>query len=189
MNPQPSCSKIIPLKYRIHFGISRHHNSFLLQLWQVQCSVCPKLLANPGSLRNHMKLHTGEKPHICHHCGKCFSQKGKAGCSPAGAAENSDSTEYMFKKKNTKYWFNSLTEVRCESTVSQMYFSKNYFFVISETCILYVNTLIFLQNIKGCYNIILDKIAKRSKVTWSMWIVCHCKHTIVYFLFELQHKL
>lgn len=45
-------------------------------LSQVQCTVCPKLLANSGSLRNHMKLHTGEKPHICHHCGKCFSQKG-----------------------------------------------------------------------------------------------------------------
>ncbi|XP_029317340.1 zinc finger protein 408-like isoform X2 [Cottoperca gobio] len=43
---------------------------------KVQCTVCPKLLANSGSLRNHMKLHTGEKPHICQHCGKCFSQKG-----------------------------------------------------------------------------------------------------------------
>ncbi|KAM6950172.1 zinc finger protein 408 [Lycodopsis pacificus] len=43
---------------------------------KVQCTVCPKLLANAGSLRNHMKLHTGEKPHVCQHCGKCFSQKG-----------------------------------------------------------------------------------------------------------------
>ncbi|XP_033474182.2 zinc finger protein 408 isoform X3 [Epinephelus lanceolatus] len=43
---------------------------------KVQCTICPKLLANSGSLRNHMKLHTGEKPHICQHCGKCFSQKG-----------------------------------------------------------------------------------------------------------------
>ncbi|XP_037615348.1 zinc finger protein 408 isoform X2 [Sebastes umbrosus] len=43
---------------------------------KVQCTVCSKLLANSGSLRNHMKLHTGEKPHICQHCGKSFSQKG-----------------------------------------------------------------------------------------------------------------
>uniref|UniRef100_A0A3P9CJ77 C2H2-type domain-containing protein n=1 Tax=Maylandia zebra TaxID=106582 RepID=A0A3P9CJ77_9CICH len=46
----------------------------------VQCTVCRKLLANSGSLRNHMKLHTGEKPHICQHCGKCFSQKGNLEC-------------------------------------------------------------------------------------------------------------
>ncbi|XP_054627784.1 zinc finger protein 408 isoform X2 [Dunckerocampus dactyliophorus] len=43
---------------------------------KLQCTLCPKLLANSGSLRNHMKLHTGEKPHICQHCGKSFSQKG-----------------------------------------------------------------------------------------------------------------
>eukprot|EP00066_Takifugu_rubripes_P018850 XP_011608116.1 PREDICTED: zinc finger protein 408 [Takifugu rubripes] len=43
---------------------------------KIQCTLCPKLLANSGSLRNHMKLHTGEKPHVCQHCGKCFSQKG-----------------------------------------------------------------------------------------------------------------
>uniref|UniRef100_A0A672FPH3 C2H2-type domain-containing protein n=2 Tax=Salarias fasciatus TaxID=181472 RepID=A0A672FPH3_SALFA len=47
---------------------------------KVQCSVCPKLLANSGSLRNHMKLHTGEKQHICQHCGKCFTQKGNLEC-------------------------------------------------------------------------------------------------------------
>ncbi|KAK0155481.1 Zinc finger protein 408 [Merluccius polli] len=43
---------------------------------KLQCSVCSKWLANSGSLRNHMKLHTGEKPHICQHCKQAFRQKG-----------------------------------------------------------------------------------------------------------------
>ncbi|XP_077375328.1 uncharacterized protein LOC144017528 isoform X2 [Festucalex cinctus] len=43
---------------------------------KLQCSLCPKLLANSGSLSNHMKLHTSGKPHICQHCGKSFNQKG-----------------------------------------------------------------------------------------------------------------
>ncbi|XP_041848105.1 zinc finger protein 408 isoform X2 [Melanotaenia boesemani] len=47
---------------------------------KLQCTVCLKLLANTNSLRNHMKLHSGEKPHICQHCGKCFSQKGNLEC-------------------------------------------------------------------------------------------------------------
>ncbi|CAF91578.1 unnamed protein product, partial [Tetraodon nigroviridis] len=47
---------------------------------KIQCTLCPKLLANSGSLRNHMKLHTGEKPHVCQHCGKCFHQKGNLEC-------------------------------------------------------------------------------------------------------------
>ncbi|XP_060924487.1 zinc finger protein 408-like, partial [Limanda limanda] len=47
---------------------------------KVQCSLCPKLLANLSSLRNHMKLHTGERAHVCQHCGKSFSQKGNLEC-------------------------------------------------------------------------------------------------------------
>lgn len=43
---------------------------------KVRCPKCNKELANAGSLRNHMRLHTGERPYVCPHCGKTFRQRG-----------------------------------------------------------------------------------------------------------------
>lgn len=40
-----------------------------------QCPYCPYSTTAKGRLRDHILTHTGEKPHPCPHCGRCFAQK------------------------------------------------------------------------------------------------------------------
>ncbi len=45
----------------------------------LQCGVCGKIMSRMDALRRHVKIHIGEKPHVCSHCGWSFLQKV---CSP-----------------------------------------------------------------------------------------------------------
>lgn len=40
----------------------------------LRCPACPKTFSHPQSLTAHMKVHKGEKIHVCHYCGKRFNR-------------------------------------------------------------------------------------------------------------------
>ena len=41
-----------------------------------KCKYCGKIFKGGPKMRDHINTHTGEKPHVCQHCGKTFASKG-----------------------------------------------------------------------------------------------------------------
>ncbi|XP_030649643.1 zinc finger protein 408 [Chanos chanos] len=71
------CGKAFARRPSLRIHRESHRNKEVnYQPPKIKCPECDKELANTGSLRNHMRLHTGERPYACPHCGKCFRQRG-----------------------------------------------------------------------------------------------------------------
>ncbi|XP_044268484.1 zinc finger protein 679-like isoform X21 [Tribolium madens] len=66
--PCPHCSKVFK-KYELQKHVKLMHSG---ESGKYFCDICGKILTTNTSLKNHKKVHSGEKNFVCEVCGKAF---------------------------------------------------------------------------------------------------------------------
>lgn len=68
--PHPDCEN----KYASKNNVRRHLKFAHPNYHQFQCEQCGKVLSSRQNFNQHLHIHTGARPFICHLCGVCFRQ-------------------------------------------------------------------------------------------------------------------
>lgn len=59
----------------LHLGFHTDHHMRPALVEKVICHTCGATFACGANLRNHMRIHTGERPYVCEECGSSFTQR------------------------------------------------------------------------------------------------------------------
>ncbi|XP_060075148.1 uncharacterized protein LOC132554841 [Ylistrum balloti] len=99
------CQKSYKTNSSLREHRKQHHEG--RESWRHHCDYCSKIFNKRSQLIYHMKVHTGDKPFPCDHCGLTFSQKGN-----------------LYKHLQTVHI--RKVEYRCELCGKGFYLKENY---------------------------------------------------------------